>query len=98
MSDFSRLEHVAELVIRRVILEVGRTKELPEALERAYPFGDVAGGREAWDRAVGRVFSEGVKEDPDISTDDVQDFRRGSQRTCQSRSKRSPRLTQDHSG
>ena len=97
MSDISRLERVAELVIRRVVGEVGRTKDLDEALERAYPFADTPGGRDAWKAAIARVFSDPVKEDTEASIEEVQDLRRGPQRSCQGRSKRSPRLTQDHS-
>ena len=98
MSDISRLERVAELVIRRVVGEVGRTKELEEALERAYPFADTPGGRDAWDATIARIFSEDVKEDSEASIHDVQDLRLGPQRAGQGRSKRSPRLTKDHSG
>ena len=72
MCASSRLESVAELVIRRVLSEVGRTQELPQALERAYPFADMPGGREAWDAAVARVFSKEAEGDPSGSGDELQ--------------------------
>jgi hypothetical protein len=52
--DLTTLDHLADLVIRRVVAEVGRTNELAEALERAYPFGDVPCGRTVWIDALNR--------------------------------------------
>jgi hypothetical protein len=38
MPSRSTLEHVADIVIRRTLAEVGRTEELASALAAAYPF------------------------------------------------------------
>jgi hypothetical protein len=48
MADFSTLEHVAGLVIRRVLSEASDITDLDAALERAYPFGENPQGRAAW--------------------------------------------------
>jgi hypothetical protein len=54
MPEISTLEHIADIVIRRTIGEVGRGTELVDALERAYPFPDEPVFREAWDEALRR--------------------------------------------
>ena len=57
-SDFPKLEQVAELVVKRVILEVGHTEGLAEALECAYPFGDLLAGRSVWEAVIARMAPE----------------------------------------
>jgi hypothetical protein len=54
MPELSTLEHIADIVIRRTIDEVGRGTELVAALERAYPFPDEPVFREAWAEALRR--------------------------------------------
>jgi hypothetical protein len=54
MPQISTLEHIADIVIRRTIDEVGRGTELVPALERAYPFPDEPAFREAWTEALRR--------------------------------------------
>jgi hypothetical protein len=57
-SEFPKLEHVAKLVVKRVILEVGHNDGLAEALERAYPFGDLLAGRSVWEAVIARMAPE----------------------------------------
>jgi hypothetical protein len=54
MPQVTTLEHIAEIVIRRTIAEVGRGSELVIALERAYPFPDDGPFRKAWTDALRR--------------------------------------------
>ena len=54
MPEISTLEHIADIVIRRTIADVGRGRDLITALERAYPFPDEDVFREAWTEALRR--------------------------------------------
>ena len=64
MTDTTRLEYVAELVIRRVLFETAGTRDLPEALELAYPFRDIPQGRPAWEAALHRTIPAMVRSRP----------------------------------
>jgi hypothetical protein len=52
MPTLSTLEHVADILIRRVLSEVTDAEALPDALRRIYPFGDDRQGRSVWAAAL----------------------------------------------
>ena len=52
MPQPTTLEYVADLVIRRTLLEVGKGPDLAPALERAYPFPDHHDYSKVWQRAL----------------------------------------------
>jgi hypothetical protein len=54
MPQFSTLELVADIVIRRTVADVGHGNNLHAALERAYPFPDGNTFRIAWTEALRR--------------------------------------------
>lgn len=61
MAEFSTLEYVADLVIRRVLSETSNPTALDAALERAYPFGENPRGRAAWASSLLRNAVAGQK-------------------------------------
>lgn len=52
MAQRSTLEYIADLVIRQVLAQLDAATPLAEALERAYPFGDLVSGRQIWTDAL----------------------------------------------
>ena len=76
-----KLSHIADLVIKRVISEVEDKEHLAEALERAYPFGDLPFAREVWDEAIARHTGRPIRPSTELeSIQHVYDFWRWSQR------------------
>ncbi len=52
MPQPTTLEYIADLVIRRTLVEVGKGPDLRSALERACPFPDDVDYSKVWQRAL----------------------------------------------
>jgi hypothetical protein len=54
MTHADVLARIADAVVCRVFSETECGQSIDEALERAYPFGDDAGGRTVWAKVLSR--------------------------------------------
>jgi hypothetical protein len=60
MGELSKLEHVADMIIKRVLVEVRDFEQLPQALLRANPCGSDPDGRRLW---IDALFRNGMQID-----------------------------------